>query len=341
MDHSSRVYDSVFEMLPSEENPSPMVRLGRMSPAPEAFPLFAKLEWMNPFGSVKDRAAWYLLRSLEAEGRVSNGHDSLQGGARRGIVEPTSGNTGISLATMASARGYPMLAVVPNKVPLEKKVLLKIAGAELEVVNDELCPSPGMGDGSINLAKSYAKARNDRWSMPNQYENEANVQAHVETTGPEIWRQTGGAVTHVFLSLGTCGTVTGLGRYLKEKNPEVKVIAVQPTEGHDVPGLRNVRQLDVSKLFDPSLIDDILEIDFELAYTRALELCRTEGLLAGPSAGLIYEGARRIVEQAVADGGSGLGVLMFPDNVFKYTSNMIKHVPALAEGVTPPTGGNR
>jgi cysteine synthase A/cysteine synthase B len=336
MDHSSRVYDSVFEMLPSEENPSPMVRLGRMSPAPEAFPLFAKLEWMNPFGSVKDRAAWYLLRSLEAQGRVSSGPDE---GSRRGIVEPTSGNTGISLATMASARGYPMLAVVPNKVPLEKKVLLKIAGAELEVVNDELCPSPGMGDGSINLAKSYAKARADRWSMPNQYENEANVQAHVETTGPEIWRQTGGRVTHVFLSLGTCGTVTGTARFLREKNPEVKVIAVQPTEGHDVPGLRNVRQLDVSKLFDPSLIDDILEIDFELAYTRALELCRTEGLLAGPSAGLIYEGARRIVERTVEDGGSGLGVMMFPDNVFKYTSNLVKHVPALAEGVTPPTGG--
>ena len=143
--------------------------------------------------------------------------------------------------------------------------------------------------------------------MPNQYENEANVQAHVETTGPEIWRQTGGAVTHVFLSLGTCGTVTGLARYLREKNPEVKVIAVQPTEGHDVPGLRNVRQLDVSKLFDPSLIDDILEIDFELAYTRALELCRTEGLLAGPSAGLIYEGARRVVEKAAAAGETGHG----------------------------------
>lgn len=340
MDHSSRVYDSVFEMLPSEENPSPMVRLGRMSPAPDAFPLFAKLEWMNPFGSVKDRAAWYLLRSLEDQGRVSNGHDE---DARRGIVEPTSGNTGISLAAMASARGYPMLAVVPNKVPLEKKVLLKIAGAELEVVNDELCPSPGMGDGSINLAKSYAKAQSDRWSMPNQYENEANVQAHVETTGPEIWRQTGGEVTHVFLSLGTCGTVTGLARYLREKKPDVKVVAVQPTEGHDVPGLRNVRQLDVSKLFDPSLIDDILEIDFELAYTRALELCRTEGLLAGPSAGLIYEGARRIVEKSAADGRTGLGVMMFPDSVFKYTSNLMKHVPALAEGVTPPnaTGGNR
>lgn len=334
MDHRTRVYDSVLEMLPDEENPSPMVRLGRMSPSPDAFPLYAKLEWTNPFGSVKDRAARFLLEALEEEGKLGNGDG-------RGIVEPTSGNTGISLAAMASAKGYPMLAVVPNKVPREKKVLLKIAGAELEVVADELCPSPGMGDGSINLAKTYAKAQAARWAMPNQYENEANVRAHLETTGPEIWRQTGGAVTHVFLSLGTCGTVTGLARFLKEKNPDVRVYAVQPTEGHDVPGLRNVRQLDVSKLFDPSLIDEILEIDHELAYTRALELCRAEGLLAGPSSGLIYEGARQVVER---DGPEGLGVMLFPDNVFKYTSNLMKHVPSLAEGLEPATattGGER
>jgi len=336
MDHRTRVYDDVTELLPSEENPSPMVRLNRLSPAPETFPLFAKLEWMNPFGSVKDRAASYLLRDLEERGELgadTNGN----GRPPRGIVEPTSGNTGISLATLASARGYPMLAVVPNKVPLEKKVLLKIAGAELEVVNDDLCPSPGMGDGSINLAKTYAKAQRDRYAMPNQYENEANVRAHLETTGPEIWRQTGGRVTHVFLSLGTCGTVTGLGRFLKEKNPEIRIHAVQPTEGHDVPGLRNVRQLEVSKLFDPSLIDEIHEIDYEIAYTRALELARKEGLLAGPSAGLIHEGARRVVER----GGAGFGVLIFPDNVFKYTSNLVKHIPALAEGTTPPNQPSR
>jgi cysteine synthase len=338
MDHAARVYDSVLELLPSEENPSPMVRLGRMSPAPEAFPLFAKLEWMNPFGSVKDRAAWALLRDLEAAGKLGDG-------SGRGIVEPTSGNTGISLAALASLRGYPMLAVVPNRVPLEKKVLLKVAGAELEVVNDELCPSPGMGDGSINLAKTYAKAQGDRWAMPNQYENEANVRAHLETTGPEVWRQTGGAITHLFLSLGTCGTVTGLGRFLKEKKPEVRIVAVQPTEGHDVPGLRNVRQLEVSKLYDPSVLDEILEIDYELAYTRAVELCRSEGLLAGPSSGLIYEGARRVIERdfigraagalGQAAGASGLGVMIFPDNIFKYTSNLVKHIPALAEGVEP------
>jgi cysteine synthase len=328
MDHRARVYDSVLELLPSEENPSPLVRVRRLNPCPDTFALWAKLEWMNPFGSVKDRAAWFLLRQLEEEGKLDNG---------RGVVEPTSGNTGISLAALASIRGHRMLAVVPDRVPLEKKLLLRVAGAELEVVSDELCPSPGMGDGSINLAKTYAKAQSDRWAMPNQYENEANVEAHIATTGPEIWRQTGGEVTHVFLSLGTCGTVTGLGRFFRERKPGVKLIAVQPSEGHDVPGLRNISQLEVSKLFDPELIDEILEIDYELAYSRAVELARTEGLLAGPSAGLIYEGARRIVERD----RTGCGVMIFPDSVFKYTSNFVRHLPALAEGVEPGTGGKR
>ena len=115
------------------------------------------------------------------------------------------------------------------------------------------------------MARTYAKAQKDKYVMPNQYENQQNVQAHVDTTGPEIWRQTGGEVTHLFVSLGTCGTVTGASQFLRSKNPDIKIIAVQPSEGHDVPGLRNVSQLDVSKLFDPELIDEIIEIDFKMA----------------------------------------------------------------------------
>ncbi|SPE25476.1 Cysteine synthase B [Candidatus Sulfotelmatomonas gaucii] len=315
MNHQTRVYENVFEMMPDEDNPTPLVRVNRLNPNAD-FPLYAKLEWMNPFGSVKDRAAWFLLRDLEERGELSDG---------RGLVEPTSGNTGISLAGMARARGHHMLAIVPNKVPFEKKVLLKIAGADLDIVSDELCPAPGLGDGSINLAKTYAKAQGHKYVMPNQYENPKNVEAHLKTTGPEIWKQTGGRVTHLFTSLGTCGTVTGIGQYLREKNPKIKIIAVQPTEGHDVPGLRNVSQLSVSRLFDPSLVDEILEIDFNHAYTRALELCQNEGLMAGPSSGLILEGALQIA----ARDKSGFGVMIFPDNIFKYTSNMIKHIPEL------------
>ncbi len=318
MNHSTRVYDSIVEMLPDEANPSPLVRLNRLA-STDRLPLYAKLEWMNPFGSVKDRAAYEMLLDLEEKGALEDG---------KGIVEPTSGNTGISLAALGSALGHPVRAVVPEKIPDEKKAILRILGAELDVVADALCPMPGQnGGGTINLAKTHAKAQPDKYVMPNQYENQQNVRAHYRTTGPEIWRQTEGKITHLFVSLGTCGTVSGTSRFLKEKNPGIKVIAVQPSEGHDIPGLRNTSELDVSALYDPSLIDEIVEIPFELAYTRVLDLCRQEGLLAGPSSGLILEGALR----AQKNGARGLGVMIFPDGLFKYVAHIAKHIQGIAE----------
>lgn len=319
-DHLKRVYDSIFDLMPSEENPTPIVRINRLAPS-ETFKLYAKLEWVNPCGSVKDRAAWYMLKDLEQQHKVTG---------QRGIVEPTSGNTGLSLATMASAQGFHSRIIVPNAIPLAKKVLLKIVGADLDVLNDSVCPSPGMGDGSVNMARSYERAQPDKYTMPNQYENQQNIRAHYETTGPEIWRQTEGKITHLFVSLGTCGTATGTGRFLKEKNPNIKVIAVQPSDGHDIPGLRNASELDVSKLFDPDLIDEIVTIEYETAYTRVLDLCRSEGLLAGPSSALVFEGASRVIKKEP----NGVGVMIFPDNIFKYTAHLIKHLPQLAEGTS-------
>jgi cysteine synthase len=321
MDHNARVYDSILEMLPSEDNPSPLVRINRLAVPGSA--LHAKLEWFNPFGSVKDRAAAGMMRDLESHGMVGQ----QPGGGIRGVVEPTSGNTGISLAQICAVKGYPMRAVVPAKVPTEKRVMLRVAGADVDIVPDALCPLPGSEDGTIGMAKTHARASSHRYAMPNQYENQANAKAHVDTTGPEIWRQTSGKVSHVFVSLGTCGTVTGLSRFLKEKNASIKVVAVQPTPGHDVPGLRNVSELDVSKLFDPTLIDEILEIEHELAYRRALDLARNEGLLAGPSSGLIFEGACRVARRESVS----CGVCIFCDGVFKYASNMSKHLPELGD----------
>jgi cysteine synthase len=318
MDPSSRVYDDIFQMLPNEQNPTPLVRINALSPL-QGFHLFAKLEWMNPFGSVKDRAAWSMLQDLEKQGLLDR---------QRGVVEPTSGNTGISLAALASVRGYRCRTVVPEKVPDEKKIILRIAGADVDVMNDAMCPSPGMGEGSIGMAKSYARAQPDKYVMPNQYENWANAQAHIETTGPEIMRQTQGKVTHVFVSLGTCGTATGLGTFFKQHKPDVKLIAVQPTEGHDVPGLRSRSELHATKLFDESLLSEILEIDFNKAYTTALELCRREGLFAGPSSGLIFAGVREYLTRHQPAGG--LGVMIFADSVFKYVSSMVRHLPELA-----------
>jgi cysteine synthase len=264
-----------------------------------------------------------MLQDLEERGELGPEREG------RGIVEPTSGNTGISLAAMARARGYHMRAVVPERIPEEKKVMLKIAGADVDVVRDAMCPVPGQSGGTVNLAKTHAKAQKHRYVMPNQYQNENNINAHYRTTGPEIWKQTTGAVTHVFLSLGTCGTVSGLGSYLKEQNPKIKIIAVSPTEGHDVPGLRNVEELSVTQLYRPELIDEVLEIDYELAYKRALQLCQNEGLLAGPSSGLVFEGALRYTEREELT--EGTGVMIFCDNVFKYASSMQQHLPELSE----------
>jgi S-sulfo-L-cysteine synthase (O-acetyl-L-serine-dependent) len=331
-DLATRVFDSVLDMLPSEANPSPLVRINALHPlaaqrarGESSFDLFAKLEWANPFGSVKDRAASYLLRDLESRAVISPDTAAQKG---RGIVEPTSGNTGISLAAMASVKGVHMRAIVPEKVPDEKKVMLRIAGAHVDVLTDAMCPSPGMGEGALGMARSYAKAQSDRYVMPNQYENRANVQAHIDTTGPELWRQTNGTITHFFASLGTCGTVTGVATFLKAKNKNIKIIAVQPSPGHDVPGIRNKDELHVTKLFEPSLIDEVIEVPFEKAYTSALGLCQREGLFAGPSSGLIFEGARMILERDKP--AQGVGVAIFCDNVFKYISSMTKHLPELA-----------
>ena len=160
--------------------------------------------------------------------------------------------------------------------------------------------------------------------MPNQYENRQNVEAHYRTTGPEIWRQTEGKITHLFVSLGTCGTVSGTSRFLKEKNPAVKVIAVQPSEGHDIPGLRNTSELDVSALFDRSLIDDIVEIPYELAYERVLDLCRHEGLLAGPSWVSFWKGRSRAEGRRTRPGSHD-----FPRRPFQIRGASSRHIEGI------------
>lgn len=330
MDREKRVYDDILQMLPNPEEPSPMVRLNATNPLP-GFTLYAKLEWLNPFGSVKDRAASFLIRKLEQEGKLTPPAES--GGERKSVVEPTSGNTGLSLAALASVLGYGMRAVVPNKVPLEKKALLKLAGAELDVITDNLCPAPGLGEGSIGIAKTHAKAQPHKYAMPNQYENEANVRAHFETTGPEIWRQTDGKITHFFASLGTAGTITGNAKYLKGRNPDIKIVVVVPDEGHDVPGLRTPSELPNTNLFQRDLVDEIVVVEGELAFQKAAELFRREGLRAGPSSGLIVEGARRVLERDRPEGG--VGVAIFCDDAFKYMSSFIRHMPELAEGTDP------
>jgi cysteine synthase B len=182
--------------------------------------LYAKLEWHNPFGSVKDRAAYWMIKDAEKRGLLKK-HKSI-------IIEPTSGNTGIALTGIASALGYRVEIVIPEKVSEETKDILRSLGAIIHETSDDLCPRVGAGtDQSIALAKAISKPRPDIYYMPNQYENDANFLAHYESTGPEIWEQTHGAITHFFTGCGTGGTITGTSRFLKKMNKDIRVIAIQ------------------------------------------------------------------------------------------------------------------
>jgi cysteine synthase len=305
--HERRVYDSVAELIADRRNPTPLVRLGRLEPdAPLA--LYAKLESFNPFGSIKDRTALFLLRGLLERGALPEG---------KRLVEPTSGNTGIALAALANLEGVPCTITVPSAVPKEKLAVLRMLGAEVWPTPDDLCPIEHPKDGAIALAKSMVAGERTRdlYVMPNQYENQDNVRAHYETTGPEIWDQTEGRVTHFFAGYGTCGTLTGVGRYLKERNPSVRVIAIEPQRNHKLPGLKNFQESKKPDIFDASLVDETVAVRDEDAYRTAIELARKESLLLGPSSGAIVWAARQFARRE-----EGVGVAIAPDGAFKYMS---------------------
>jgi cysteine synthase/rhodanese-related sulfurtransferase len=310
-DETLRRYDSILDLLPNVENPTPIVRLHRVTGFQHA-QIYAKLEWYNPFGSVKDRVAANLIRAAEARGEeIEN------------LVEPTSGNTGLGLAMIANARGYGFSATLSKEVPVEKRTALRLFGTDLVELEDDLCPMPGQPEGAMQQAADLAERAG--WRELNQYENPDNPDAHYRTTGPEIWRQTSGEVTHFVASLGTCGTITGTGRFLKEQNDQVKVIGVHPGEGHDIPGVRSLRALAATEFFQPDEYDGVVEVDDDEAYRLALRLNREESIIAGPSSALALAGALR----SVPDEPGVVAVVIFPDNAFKYASSFRKHLPDL------------
>jgi cysteine synthase/rhodanese-related sulfurtransferase len=310
-DHGLRVYDSILHMLSSVDNPTPIVRLLHVTPYKHT-QVYAKLEWYNPFGAVKDRVAANLIRDAEERGeKIEN------------LVEPTSGNTGMGLAMLSNAKGYKFAATLSKEIPLEKRTALRFFGTDLHELDDTLCPMPGQPEGA--MAKATELAARPGWKQLNQYKNPANPDAHFRTTGPEIWKQTRGKITHFVASLGTCGTITGTGRFLKAQNPSVKVLGVYPTDGHDIPGVRSRRALRLTDFFKPEEYDGTVEISDKEAYGLCLRLNREESIIAGPSGGLALAGAFRLIP----DEPGNIAVVIFPDNAFKYISSFQKHLPEL------------
>jgi len=305
-DPALRRFSDIRELIGNPEYPTPLVRLQRVVPV--ATELYLKLEGFNPFGSIKDRTALYLLRGMAERGELDC----------REIVEPTSGNTGIALAGLAAMMGVKITVTIPEAVPEEKLLLLRMLGAEVWPTPDDLCPVDHPKDGAIALAHSLAEsAGGERYAMPNQYENPDNVRAHYETTGPEIWRQTEGRITRFYAGYGTCGTIVGAGRYLKERNPEVRVVAIEPERDHRLPGLKNLTESKPPSILDPSLIDEVVTVDDESAYAMTKRLFREEGLIVGPSTGAIVHAA---TETTGSTQPGGMAVAISPDGGFKYGS---------------------
>ncbi len=277
----------------------------------ENIKFYAKLEWYNPFGSVKDRAAYWMIKDAEKKGLLVK-NKSI-------IIEPTSGNTGIALTGIASSMGYKVEIVIPEKVSEETKRILKNLGAVLHETSDDLCPRVGAGtDQSIALAMAIAKPRTDVYYMPNQYENDSNFLSHYESTGPEIWEQTYGKVTHFFTGCGTGGTITGTGTFLKEKNKNTKVIAIQAQQNHLLQGLRNFEESSMPGLFKrrEDIVDQWMTATNQDSFDAVKDLLKKEGLFVGPSSGSVMSSMLKFSERIE----KGIIVGIFADDGRKFKS---------------------
>jgi [CysO sulfur-carrier protein]-thiocarboxylate-dependent cysteine synthase len=288
-----------YEDLADAIGNTPLVGLPRLSPRSDVR-LWAKLEGHNPTGSVKDRIARAMVDDAEKAGRLAPGAT---------LVEPSSGNTGIALALVARVRGYRLVVVMPENTSAERRQLLELYGAEVV-----LSPAAGGSNGAIARAEALAGDHPD-WVMLYQYGNPANVTAHYETTGPEIWRDLP-EVTHFVAGLGTSGTLVGVGRYLKEQNPAVQVVAAEPEYGDLVYGLRNLDEGFVPPIFEEGVLDRRIKVGSHDALARTRELAAAEGVFAGISTGAILHVALRVAERLErAD-----IVVLAPDGGWKYLS---------------------
>jgi cysteine synthase B len=294
-------------LLESRIGNTPLIRLHQVVRGLPGITLLGKAEWHNPGGSVKDRAALAMIRAAIADGRLEPG---------KTLLDATSGNTGIALAMLGAALGFPVLLAVPSNVSAERKRILKAYGAEVEWTRPD-----ESSDGAIRRARELAANDPEKYCYLDQYSNSANWRAHYETTGPEIWRQTDGRVTHFAAGLGTSGTFVGTTRKLKELKPEIQAISMQPDSPfHGLEGLKYMATSIVPAIYDPTLADRALEVETEAAYAMAKQLAREEGLLVGISAAAAVVASVQIAREEAEAGRSAVIVTVLPDSADKYLS---------------------
>jgi cysteine synthase len=280
---------------------TPMVEITRLNLNPN-LQIFIKLEKYNPGGSVKDRIAKYMIEQAEKSGQLTNG---------KTVIEPTSGNTGIGLALVCRAKGYDLVLVMPETMTLERRQILISLGAKV-LLSDG---SKGM-DGAEDLAHEIVNRNPEQYFLPNQFANEANVMAHYETTGEEIWKDTNGQITHFFGGIGTTGTLMGVSKRLKEHNPHVKVIGVQPEVGTTIQGLKDLKTQYVPSIWNQHYVDEIHYVNPKAADDAARLLALQEGLFVGPSSGAIFH----VALQKAKTLSSGVLICIAPDGGEKYLS---------------------
>jgi cysteine synthase B len=283
---------------------TPMVRIDYPNGS-NGVRILGKLEGNNPGGSIKDRIAYYMIKKAEEEGVLTK--DKI-------ILEPTSGNTGIGLSMVAATKGYRCLLTLPECVSLERRNTLKAYGAELEVT-----PPNEATDGAIRRAHEIYNSDPDKYFMPNQFENPYNIEAHYMTTGVEILEQTKGEIDIFVAGMGTTGTLMGISRRLKEHNPAIEIVGVEPVEGHTIQGLKNMKEAIVPRIYDPGKIDRIILVNNEQAYDTARWLTLTQGIFVGMSSGAAVYGAM----QAAKDLKSGTVACILPDRGDRYLSTTL------------------
>jgi cysteine synthase B len=284
---------------------TPLLRFDRLTSKPDGVQVLAKAEWANPGGSVKDRAASNIVAEALRLGKL---------GAGKTLLDSTSGNTGIAYAMLGAAYGIPVTLCIPSNVSAERKRILRAYGAEI-VYTD-----PGEGsDGAIRKAREFAAAEPDKYDYADQYSNEANWRAHyAKGTADEIWRQTEGRVTHFTAMLGTSGTFVGTSRRLKELNPEIRCVSLQPDSPfHGIEGTKHMETSIIPAIYDPTIADAEFGIDTEAAYAMTRLVAREEGLLVGVSAAGALTGALQIARQAAT---GAVIVTILPDSGDKYLS---------------------